>query len=76
MRTLVSFVLAFVVLYLVYRQVLDLDWREVWASMRGANAGLLVLSFAVFYCSYLFRALRILSSRSRISFSTPTSFGS
>ena len=58
MRTVASFVLAFVVLYLVYRQVLDLDRREVWASMRGANAGLLVLSFAVFYCSYLFRALR------------------
>ncbi len=58
MRTVVSFLLAFVVLYLVYRQLLDFDWREVWASIRGANVGLLVLSFAVFYCSYLFRALR------------------
>ena len=57
-RTVVSFLLAFVVLYLVYRQVLDLDWREVWVTMRGANVGLLVLSFVVFYCSYLFRALR------------------
>ena len=58
MRTVASFLLAFVVLYLVYRQVLGLGWRELWASMRGANAGLLVLSFTVFYCSYLFRALR------------------
>jgi uncharacterized protein (TIRG00374 family) len=57
-RTVVSFLLAFIVLYLVYRQVLGLDWREVWATTRGTNVGLLVLSFAVFYCSYLFRALR------------------
>ncbi len=57
-HTVVAFLLTFIVLYLVYRQVLGLDWREVWASMREANVGLLVLSFTVFYCSYLFRALR------------------
>lgn len=57
-RTVVSFLLAFVVLYLVYRQLLGLDWHEVWATVRAANVGLLVLSFGVFYCSYLFRALR------------------
>lgn len=57
-RTVVSFLLAFVVLYLVYRQFLGQDWREVWASIREANARLLLLSFTVFYCSYLFRGLR------------------
>jgi hypothetical protein len=57
-RTVVSFLLALVVLFLVYQQFLNLDWREVWASIREANSGLLLLSFTVFYCSYLFRALR------------------
>src|SRR5919202_3112872 len=53
-----SFLLALGVLYLVYRQLLGLDWGEVWASVQGANAGLFALAFVLFYCSYLVRALR------------------
>jgi uncharacterized protein (TIRG00374 family) len=50
--------MALVVLYLVYRQLLGLDWGEVWASMWEANAGLLTLAFAVLYCSLVVRARR------------------
>ena len=57
-RNVASFLLALVVLYLVYRQLLGLDWPEVWASTREASAGLFALAFAVFYCSFFFRALR------------------
>ena len=58
LRNVASFLLALVVMYLVYRQLLGIDWGEVWASMRGANAGLFALAFAVFYCSFPLRALR------------------
>ena len=58
LRNVASFLLALVVLYLVYRQLLGLDWSEAWASVREANAGLIALAFAVFYSSYLVRALR------------------
>src|SRR5919205_503898 len=58
LRNVASFLLALVVLYLVYRQLLGIDWGEVWASMRWANAGLFALAFAVFYCSFPLRALR------------------
>ncbi len=37
-RNIASFLLALAVLYLVYRQFLGLDWREAWASVRGARA--------------------------------------
>jgi uncharacterized protein (TIRG00374 family) len=57
-RNVVSLLLALVVLFLMYRELLGLDWREVWASIRGANAGLFALAFAVFYCSFPLRALR------------------
>lgn len=57
-RNVASFLLALVVLYLVYRELLGLDWHEAWAGMRGADAGLFVLAFAVFYCSFPLRALR------------------
>src|ERR687883_860618 len=58
LRNVASFLLALVVLYLVYRQLLGLDWGEVWASVRGANAGLFALAFAVFYGTFFLRALR------------------
>src|SRR5919199_5268131 len=58
LRNVASFLLALVVLYLVYRQLLGLDRGEMWASMRGANVGLFALAFAVFYCSFPLRALR------------------
>src|ERR687889_272645 len=57
-RNVVSFLLAVAVLYLVYRQVLGLDWRETWASVSGANAWFFALAFLIFYCSFPLRGLR------------------
>jgi hypothetical protein len=54
----VSFLLAPIVLYLVYRELLGLDWREVWASVQGADEELFALAFALFYCTFPLRALR------------------
>lgn len=58
MRNIASILLTFVVLYLVYRELLGLDWYEAWASVRGASVGLFALAFAIFYSSYLVRAVR------------------
>ena len=58
LRNVASFLLALGILYLVYRQLLGLDWGEVLASVQAANVWLFALAFAVFYCSYLVRALR------------------
>jgi uncharacterized protein (TIRG00374 family) len=57
-RTLLTFLVALAALYFFYRSGLDLDLREVWARMRGASPGLLALACAVYYSSFLFRALR------------------
>src|SRR5215210_491789 len=58
LRNVVSFLLALAVLFLVSRQLLSLDWREAWASLRGASAGLFALALVIFYCSFPLRALR------------------
>ena len=58
LRNVASLLLALVVLYLAYQELLGLDWRETWASMRRANMGLFALAFAIFYCSFVVRALR------------------
>ncbi len=58
LRNVASFLLALVVLYLVYRQLSGLDWGEAWASVRGANVWLYALAFAVFYSTFFLRALR------------------
>ncbi len=58
LRNLASLLLALIVLYLVYRELLGFDWHELWASVRGANAGLFALAFAVFYCLFFVRAPR------------------
>lgn len=57
-QTLLPFVVALAALYLIYRRGFDLDLREVWARMRGANAGLFALAGAVYYTSFVFRSLR------------------
>src|SRR5918997_2844921 len=53
-----SFLLALVILYLVYQKLLGFDWREVWTGVWGANVGLFALAFLVFYCSFPVRAQR------------------
>src|SRR4051812_10338559 len=57
-RNVASFLLALAVLYLVYRQLLGLDWDEAWESVWGPSAGLLALAFTIFYSSFPLRALR------------------
>src|SRR5215213_7564331 len=42
----------------VYRQVLSLDWQEVWTTVQGASPVLFALAFLIFYCSFPLRALR------------------
>src|SRR5215212_7010822 len=58
LRDVASILLTLVVLYLVYRELMGLDWREAWGSILGTNAGLFALAFGVFYCSFLLRTLR------------------
>lgn len=57
-QTLLSFLVAFAALYFFYHRGFNLDLREVWARMWGADAAILALAFAVFYCSFLPRSLR------------------
>lgn len=57
-RNIASILLTLGCLYLVYRQLLGLDWREVWSRVQGADAGLFALAFAVFYGTFFLRALR------------------
>jgi glycosyltransferase 2 family protein len=58
LRNTTSILLTLVVLYLVYQEMLDLDWRGTWVSVRGASVGHFVLGFAIFYCSFPLRAWR------------------
>src|SRR4051794_25746152 len=58
LRNIASILLALVVLYLVYQELLGLEWGEVWASVQGVNLGLFALAFALFYCTFPLRALR------------------
>lgn len=73
LRNVVPFLLALVILYLVYRELLGLDWRETWAQMRGVNAGLLLLALTVFYCSFAARALRWQALLDNVGYSRATS---
>src|SRR5919202_4104970 len=58
LRNVASLLLVLAILFLVSRQVLDLDWREVWVSVQGANVEFFTLAFLIFYCSFPLRALR------------------
>jgi glycosyltransferase 2 family protein len=58
LRNIASVFLTLLVLYLVYRQVLSLDWQEVWTTVQGASPGLVALALVIFYCSFPLRALR------------------
>lgn len=57
-RTLLGFLIAGVALYLVYRNGLKLDFREVWGEMRQANGWILLAAFVIYYSSFIFRAKR------------------
>src|SRR5215207_8623608 len=58
LRNVASVFLTLLVLYLVYRQVLGLDWQEVGTTVQGASLGLFALALVIFYCSFPLRALR------------------
>jgi glycosyltransferase 2 family protein len=58
LRNVASLLLVLAILFLVSRQLLDLDWREVWVSVQEANVELFTLAFLIFYCSFPLRALR------------------
>src|SRR5215216_3217038 len=58
LRNIASVFLTLLVLYLVYRQVLSLDWQEVWTTVQGASPVLFALALVIFYCSFPLRALR------------------
>src|SRR5918994_4315307 len=57
-RHIAPILLTLGLLYLVYRQVLGLNWSEVWTSVSGASVGLFALAFVVFYGSFPVRGLR------------------
>src|SRR5919202_5490192 len=58
LRNVASLLLVLAILCLVSWQLLDLDWREVWVSVQGANVEFFTLAFLIFYCSFPLRALR------------------
>lgn len=57
-RTLLGFLIAALALYFFYKRGFNLDFREVWARMRSANGWILLLTFVVYYTSFIFRTLR------------------
>lgn len=57
-RTLVGFAIALAALYLAFKRGFALDFRDVWARMRSADALMLILAFAVYYTTFVFRAHR------------------
>lgn len=56
-RTLVSFALAFVIIYIVFRSI-DVELRQTWQYMRQVNPWLYILAFGSFYITFPIRALR------------------
>ena len=57
-RTLLGFLVAAIALYFFYKRGFDLNFQEVWARMRSANGWILLLTFIVYYTSFIFRTLR------------------
>lgn len=56
-QTLVSFAIALaIIIFLVAR--LDINLHEVWLNIKHANGWLLLLAFAIFYTTFVLRALR------------------
>lgn len=56
-RTLVSFVLAFVIIYIVFHSI-DIELRQTWQYMRQVNPWLYFLAFISFFITFPIRALR------------------
>ena len=56
-RTIISFLVSAAIIVLVVLR-LNINPREVWHNVRGANPLLLALAFAVYYLSFPVRALR------------------
>jgi len=56
-RTLISFVIAFGILFLVFER-LNIDFSATWATITGCNPFLYILAFFCYYLSFPLRALR------------------
>jgi uncharacterized protein (TIRG00374 family) len=56
-QTIVSFLIAFAVVFFVFRQ-LNIDFGEVWTQVRNADPKFLALAFVAYYSSFPIRALR------------------
>ncbi len=56
-RTILSFLVAIVIIVLVVTR-LNINLREVWRNVRGANPLLLLCAFGVYYLSFPVRSLR------------------
>lgn len=56
-RTLISFALAFAIIFFVFRGI-DIDVQEVWRQVHQINLWLFLLAFIVFYLTFPIRALR------------------
>lgn len=56
-RTLISFGLAVAIILFAFRG-LNLDPKQVWLHMRGANTALMLTAFSVFYLTFPLRAVR------------------
>lgn len=56
-RTLLSFVAAIAIIIFAFRS-LNVDFRQTWAYMRGANIPLYLTGFFVFYLTFPLRAMR------------------
>lgn len=57
-QTFLSFAIAFAALYFFYRQSASLDLGTIWARIRAAKGGILLLALVVYYSSFVFRSLR------------------
>ena len=57
LRTLISFVVAFGILFLVFWK-LDVDFGETWAVIRGCDPVFYALAFVSYYLSFPLRAVR------------------
>ena len=56
-ETVVSFIVAFGILALLITQ-LDLDYRDIWVRMQGADPVLYLIAFVIYYLTFPLRAYR------------------
>lgn len=68
-RTLLGFAVAFIALYFFYKRGFDLDFSEVWARMRSANAAILLVAILIYYTTFAVRSFRWQTLLANVGFS-------